>query len=681
MIAAQRISLKNSGGVALSFAARSGTLATPQSGTLDVWQSATFDLASFPFPEGLAFLPDVQVSGDARRSPPPEPEPIVFTMNGQTAHFEVSGTIWNWTVANGALDPPSGRPNVAGFPAQVPLYILPFSNWDQQIQAPTALTCAPQTPQDVVEVCNWAKEHGYQVRPRGVMHGWSPLTLPTTPQPNANLLLVDLTKRLNQTQLLAAGNGLPTRVRAGAGVVMRQLLEFLEAQPGGTGSAPGYSFPHTPAPGNLTLGGVLAIDAHGTAVPTPPLDAFAASYGSMSNQVVELTAVCTDPANPGAGYSLRTFHRGSDADAKAMLAHLGRTMIVEATLQVVDNYNLRCQSITNLPATTIFAAPSGANPIPPSSFADFLQRYGRVEIIWFPFSDNPWLHLWQVAPTKPAESIAVNAPYNYPFADYVPEGLQSLINRVLSGLPSLTPTVGRTAATVTANGLDGKNLAGLAGAYPVSRDIWGPSKNTLLYIQDTTLRVTANGYAVHIARTGVQQAVADFTSKFSAMLAAYEGRGQYPVNSALEIRVTALDDPSTVGVSGAETPVISALSMDATDRVNGWDVAAWFDVLTIPGTASANNFYAELEQWLLTRFSGSAGRVMPEWSKGWAYTAASGPWTDPGFLDHVRNTLTAGRDSTHDWDYEVATLKNYDAFGIFFSPFLQQLFQPLAVLK
>lgn len=114
-------------------------------------------------------------------------------------------------------------------------------------------------------------------------------------------------------------------------------------------------------------------------------------------------------------------------------------------------------------------------------------------VFWFPFSDNPWLHTWQVAPTQPAGSRAVDTPYNYPFADYVPDGLQRLITALVDGAPSLTPSVGRTAASVTANGLDGKNMWGVSGTYPVSRDIWGASKNSLLYIQDTTLRVTANG--------------------------------------------------------------------------------------------------------------------------------------------------------------------------------------------
>jgi hypothetical protein len=675
MVDAQRIRVENSAWVILSFAARSDTFETPWTDSLAISQSAVIDLANFPIPEGLVFTPDVKVSADIRPSPPPPPPPITFKMNGRTANYSVHDYTFNWTVTYDSLDAPSGRPSVSGFPADVPLNLLPYVNWDQQIEAAAVLTCAPRSKADAKAVCNWAKQSGYQVRPRGVMHGWSPLTLPAAPK----VLLVDLTKSLWQTSFLPASAGLPNRVKAGAGAIMLQLLQFLEAQPGGKGPAPGYSFPHTPAPGNLTVGGVLAIDAHGTGVRTPPHDDLPASYGSMSNQVLAFTAVCTDPASPNPDeYVVRSFERG-EPDAKALLVNLGRILILDATLQVVDNYNLRCQSFTNLPAATIFAAPTQAQPVPPNSFADFFNRTGRVEIIWFPFSENPWLHVWAASPEKPAGSIAVNAPYNYPFADHVPDALQSFITSILQGIPSVTPEFGRMAAQVTANGLDGKGAFGAPNVYPVSRDIWGPSKNTLLYIQDTTLRVVANGYAIHLKRTDVQQAVADFTAKFQAMLADYAGRdpGQYPINSALEIRVTGLDDPAEVGISPTpDSPVLSALGMDATDRQNGWDVALWFDVLTIPKTAHAHEFYWELEQWVVGRFSGTAGRTMPEWSKGWAYTKEDGPWTDAGFLEHVRQTLTAGRDPGDNWAYVLATLAKYDNSHLFSSMLLDQLLQP-----
>lgn len=681
MVEAQRIACTNDATVVLglsfvmSFAAKADGYVTPETSSMTKGQQQMIDLAAFPIAEGRQFRPEVSiVLGTGHPAPPPS---IIFKMNGRTAFYDATGLAFDWNVAFNKLGDPSGRPSLPGFPANVPLSLLPYHNWDQQINASAMLTCAPQSANDVVAVCNWAKDNGYQVRPRGVMHGWSPLTLPTKPVASAKVLLVDLTKSLCQATFLASANGLPNRVKVQMGKTMLDLLQYLEGQTGGSGSAPGYSFPHTPAPGNLTVGGVLAIDAHGTAVPTPPHDTFQASYGSMSNQILEFTAVVTDPnsATPDQ-YTLRTFTRG-ESDAKAFLAHLGRALVVDATLQVIDNYNLRCQSFTNFPDTVVFAAPTATTPIPPNSFGDYLNRCGRVEVIWFRTGTNPWLHVWSVVPTKPAESTAVTSPYNYPFADHVPESLQTILKSVLKGIPSATPLFGETAARVTANGLDGKDAIGIGGTYPPSRDIWGPSKNTLLYIQDTTLLVTANGYALQMKKADVQQAVYDFTTKFTALLASYEKDNKYPVNSAVEIRVTSLDDPAQVAIGSgitAASPVISALSYDDLAKKNGWDVALWIDVLTIPGTAHANEFYADLEAWVLQRFSGTAARSLPEWSKGWAYTANQGPWTNTQFLNHIRQAFTDGRTDQNNWKFEVNTLKTYDKANLFTNPLLDQLF-------
>jgi hypothetical protein len=245
----------------------------------------------------------------------------------------------------------------------------------------------------------------------------------------------------------------------------------------------------------------------------------------------------------------------------------------------------------------------------------------------------------------------------------------------------LTPVFGRTAARVTAYGLDGQNALNPADKsfQPPSRDIWGPSKNSLLYIQDTTLRVTANGYAIHLRRNDVQAAVSDFTFKFDSMLNAYAARvpGQYPVNSALEIRVTALDDPAAVGWTSpgkAESPVISALRHDAKAVQQGWDVALWVDVLTLPGTPNSNEFYSELEAWLLDRFSGDAGRILPEWSKGWGYTTDQGAWSSSVFLEHIRQSFSPSEDGGNNWQFEVDTLRTYDRSNLFTNPLLDRLF-------
>ncbi|HVZ20905.1 MAG TPA: cholesterol oxidase substrate-binding domain-containing protein [Vicinamibacterales bacterium] len=567
--------------------------------------------------------------------------------------------------------PTSDRP--AGFPTDIPVSQETFENWAQMIDVPGVWTCVPQTEDDVVRVCNWAAGANFSVRPRGIMHTWSPLTV-VDGQSAANVMLVDMTQKLTSITVTPAVKNAPSQVRVQTGATMDMLLAALENAAGGGGAAAGFAFAHTPAPGNITVGGALAINAHGTAVPTPPNDDFDIPYGSLSNQILAFTAVVSMPGSKT--YAARTFTRG-DADARAFLTHCGRALLLNVTLQVTDNYNLRCQSFMDIPSTTLFAQPSGSTP-PAGSVGAYLNQSGRVEVIWFPSfpvfgfpppTSYPWLKVWTVAKDKPAASTAVTAPYNYPFSDNLPSSVTGLIKQILGGAAWLTPIFSATFEAITSAGLKGD----LGGSNVT--DLWGPSKNTLLYIKDTTLRVTANGYAVLMKKAQVQQAVADFATKFSAMLAAYQARKLWPINSPLEIRVTALDDPSKIAVRSAASPVISSLSLDPVVVQNGWDVACWFDVLTVIPAGDpqkAYEFYTELEAWFTSHFA-SGFRVAPEWSKGWAYTAA-GAWTNPTVLQSIRDMFTTGRSADDTWAWQVQTLAGYDAANLFSNPFLDQLF-------
>ena len=561
------------------------------------------------------------------------------------------------------------------FPSDIPIIQETFENWALMIKVPNAWTCTPRTEDDVVRVCNWAAGAGFSVRPRGVMHGWSPLTV-TDGESTANLMLVDTTQHLNQVvSIEPASAGQPAQVKVQTGATMEALMQALEEAPGGTN---GFGFAHIPAPGNITVGGALAINAHGTAVPTPPNDDFNLPYGSLSNQILAFTAVVTQPGSTV--YTAQTFTRGQ-GDDKAFLTHCGRAFLLDVTLQITDNFNLRCQSFMDISSETLFAPPVGGAP-PPGSVGDYLNRSGRVEVIWFPVfpvgifpppTSYPWLKVWTVEPEKPATSRLVTEPYNYPFSDSLPTSVTDLLKQVVGGAPWLTPLFTFTFASFTSAALKGD--LGFTNA----TDLWGASKNTLLYVRDTTLRVTANGYAVLMKKAQVQQAVADFATQFTAMLAAFQKDGLWPINSPLEIRVTALDDPSKIGPASmqAASPVISSLSVDPVVRQNGWDVACWFDVLTVIPNGDpqqAYEFYTQLEAWFFSHF-GSGFRVCPEWSKGWAYTSQGG-WTDTTTIQTIRNTFTAGRAADDTWSWEVTTLAKYDAANLFFNPFLKQLFTP-----
>lgn len=543
-----------------------------------------------------------------------------------------------------AATPADAFPGLPAFPSGLTLYRQRYQNWARDIVLESAWTCAPRSGQDVVDVVNWARQAGYRVRPRGMMHNWSPLTVAPGAQA-PKVILLDTTAHLNDIDVDLSVS--PPRVHAGAGATLEALLTRLEAD--------GLGMTATPAPGDVTLGGLLAIDGHGTAVPAvgeaqrqPGL-----TFGSLSNQILALTAVVFDPAQDR--YVLRRFER-HEPDIGALLAHVGRAFVVSFTLQAGANQRLLCKSHMDIPWTELFGPPNARS----RTFASFLDRAGRAEAIWFPFTSCPWLKVWSVCPQRPAGAREVHQPFNYPFSDNLPTALSDMGRAILNGLSFLSPAFGRLQHQVVTTGLF------VTGSY----DLWGWSKNLLLYVKPTTLRVTANGYAVVTRRDNVQAVIHEFATHFQARLEAHRRRFQHPMNGPVEIRVTGLDDPRDVAWPGAVAPMLSAVR-PRPDRPD-WDVAVWFDLLTMPGTPHATAFYREIEQWMLQRFNDDQACMRVEWSKGWGYSD-QGAWDDEDVLRRrVPASLSDGQ-TDGGYDQAVRTLDRLDPHRVFASPLLDRL--------
>jgi FAD/FMN-containing dehydrogenase len=535
----------------------------------------------------------------------------------------------------------STLPTPPNFPPTIALYQQAFQNWSGEIVLDDAWTCAPRCDTDVVTLANWAYQVGYQVRARGKMHNWSPLVIPVGTS-GSNLVLADTTQHL--TAVTVSPSSSPATVTAQTGVTMDLLLQDLENA--------GLGLTAHPAPGDITIGGALAIDGHGTAIPAAGESIIPGhTYGSVSNLILSLTAVVWSPGQNQ--YVLRTFER-SDPAIQPLLTHLGRTFVTEVTLQVGANSRLRCQSFVNVPASALFGAPGSSS----QTFDGYLEESGRVETIWFPFTSEPWLKVWTISPQKPLFSRQVTTPYNYVFADVIPQTLSGLIKEILAGDVAITPTFGQAELEIVTVGLLGTLTA----------DIWGWAKDLLLYVKPSTLRVTANGYAVLTNRASIQQVIYDFTTYYQSQVAAYQAQGAYPMNGPVEIRVTGLDTPADVEMTSATSPQLSALRLRP-DQPQ-WDVAVWFDILTMPGTPTSDQFYQGIEQWMFSHYTGSYAAVRPEWSKGWGYTATSA-WADPTMLaSTIPNALRAGQAVGDNWDSALATLGTYDPYRVFSNPFL-----------
>jgi FAD/FMN-containing dehydrogenase len=346
----------------------------------------------------------------------------------------------------------------------------------------------------------------------------------------------------------------------------------------------------------------------------------------------------------------RTFDR-DDLACASLLAHLGRAFITSVTLRAGPLRHLRRVSYTDVPADELFAAPGAQG----RTFASFLESSGRVEAIWYPFTDAPWLKVWTVSRRRPATSRAVHGPYNYPFSDTLTDAEQREIRRRVLSDPSAAVALGGESYADTVAGLRAEN----------SGDIWGASKDVLLYVRSATLRVTANGYAILTRRRDVQRVISEFVARYREVVARYRAQAQYPLNMPVEIRVSGLDHPRDVGVDGAVPALISALS-PRSDHPN-WDVAVWLDILLFPGTPAANRACRD------ANYRPPYATVRPEWSNGWAYTAR-GAWTNRRMIARtLPRAFSVARPPDRTWDAAVRTLQRLDPHAVFTSPLLRLL--------
>ncbi len=531
------------------------------------------------------------------------------------------------------------------FPASIAVYQQAYQNWAGMIVIDDVWTCAPASAADVVTLANWAHANGYRLRPKGMSHNWSPILLPAG-NTGAGYVLVDTTQHLTSVSVAA---GSPATVTAQAGITMDALTAAL--------AGAGYGLCAVPAPGDITIGGALAINAHGSAIPgsgETPLSG--QTYGSLSNLILSLTAVVWSSAQ--GQYVLKTFQR-DDPDIRGFLAHLGRAFVTRVTLQVAASQNLRCQSWVDISAADLFAPPASAGS---SSLASYADGAGRVEAIWFPFTDTPWLKVWSIASSKPALSIAVSSPYNYSFTNSVTTAENTFFGQVATGDTAGTPAFEGTAMALVDTGL----------VFTGTWDIWSQWQNVLLYVKPTTVRIVEAGFAVVTARANIQQVVSDFYTQYTSRLNYYASLGQYPMNGPVEIRVTGLDHPADVLAAGAQSPILS--SVRPRPDQPGWDTAVWLDMGTLPVTAGFSQFYADMESWIWSHYTGSYATVRPEWSKAWGCTG-SGPWTSTALLGGtIPAAVSAGQASGDGWSTAVSILTGYDPGAVFSNPFLDSLF-------
>lgn len=205
--------------------------------------------------------------------------------HSRRAFLTAIGTAPYWTArpATAAEITTAGIGSPPTLPGGLSAFVAAYVNGDGEIRIDATWQVRVTTAGQVADLANWATGAGWRLRAMGQRHNWSPLT-PDATAAAARVLLVD-TSALTEVSVDCASR----RVTAGAGATLDGIQNALKAN--------GLAFAHAPAVGDLSIGGALAIGAHGTGVPASRESARPGwTFGSLSNAVVSLDAVVWDTA-------------------------------------------------------------------------------------------------------------------------------------------------------------------------------------------------------------------------------------------------------------------------------------------------------------------------------------------------------------------------------------------------
>ena len=472
-----------------------------------------------------------------------------------------------------------------------------YENWSRMIRVDDVLTATPESDEEALEIVRWAAERGLRVRPVGAFHTWSPLAF----EDASDIVVIDQSR---MTGLIDFSIDPVPAATFRAGTTLAEAVRELEMiDNAGASDAPGWAWPDYPGVREVTLGGMLAIGAHGAGIRTRADQADL--FGTVSNLVLGFRAIVSEAGT----YVIREFRR-DDPDAAALLVHLGAAYLLSVTMRVVPNCYVGRR--VEYPDWEVAYSPTAEE----GSLQALVEEHGRVQALWFPFTQTPVVQHFTEEPF--VEGPRVTEPLTVRLSPDLPRAFTGMFTQALSHMPWLTPLVER------------RVLAEMRHLSPPDQEWHGTSGNMLLYVQHDTLRVVSLAYAVHVRHDQLQVAVHALAGQFDRMLHDYAAAGHDPINSCLEMRVTDVDRAEALGIPGAVPALLSAgLPINGSERI------IWFDLVTTPGMPRAWQFYAEFESWLWERFPGG---LRPEWSKAWA-VSADGPWTDEAVLARVRERI------------------------------------------
>ncbi|CAG7832626.1 unnamed protein product [Allacma fusca] len=483
------------------------------------------------------------------------------------------------------------------FPSSVSVNFSSYENWAGEVKT-QAWIAYPENAAQILELANWARNASIKLRPSGNRHSWAPLTVAGNSE---KALVVDTTRYLNKMGIISSKPG-DSSFWAEPGLSVISILAQLETA--------NLSLASFPAVGEISIGGVLAVGAHGLGIASQGKPS-GHTFGALSNLVIELTAVVFDPISDS--YILKNFHR-SDPETKAFLINFGRSFITNITLRAGPLVQLNCESVFQF-STEFAYAPTKA----PDSMAWFHDIYSRVEIFYIPYYNLVWVLKFNMSAEKPPEAIHVTKPYNFGNNFFKPDFQNSL-------------------------------------------NIWGTPKDTLLFFHPDSERFSDGSWTIVTSQGNAQNVIHNSFRLFEEARTIFDNVSEY----ILEMRFVTVDDPSDVGIKGAESPGLGHFHpIEGRPDMNIVVVIEITStkIVTTPEGQMLLEFLTAYEKKLFKYFNDGEAIVRLEWAKGWGFSN-KGPNTNAEILAGVKKLGKFGP-----LKYSVDILNKYDPFRVFTSKF------------
>jgi hypothetical protein len=349
-----------------------------------------------------------------------------------------------------------------------------WENWGKTAYCQPEFSFYPQRVEDLIQIIDFARERGKQVRVAASGHSWSELV------PTDGILV--FVHKLNKVTLDLSDDSHP-RVVIESGATVKEVNDVLEEN--------GYALPLNVVLESVRFGGLIATGSHGSGWNNPTL-----------SDLVHAIEIVT------ASGQLRKFEAGVDSDEVMNAARLNLGMfgiIYRITMNVQKSWVVHAHDEC-LPIERVL-----------EDLKFRVWKQDNFDLFWWPFCDHFWVKTWKRINT------AITAKPRHSRSDKLIANIGSRVHNGLIRLsethPRLTPPISRFTFKLTPS--KGNKVVDIVEAIHYRRAI----EYTKMGCVEVAFKIDSNFENVKWA---IQQVF--------KRVKTYARRNEYPMNVVMNVR-------------------------------------------------------------------------------------------------------------------------------------------------